>query len=918
MRISLLLIALLGSAGLRAQSADPPLSISLDSAHIAEFVREAERQTGVFFYYDARQFDSLRISVAVRSQPLSQVLRSIFTGTDYYYYMAGDKKVFLTRGSPLQAGLPAGYFDPPGNRPANQSNPLPDYKGVATVKNDPGIEQRTFEIGARTSVISHAPASIAGYVRNGKTGEPIGGAYLNIEGTNIGINTDQYGYYSFTVPRGSHILQIQGIGMADTRRKIIVYADGKFNIDLTERVTSLKEVIVSAAKVANVRRVAMGVDKINIQAIKKMPSAFGEADILRAVITLPGVKTVGEASTGFNVRGGSADQNLILFNDATIFNPSHFFGFFSAFNPDVVKDVELYKSSIPAEYGGRLSSVLNITSREGNKKTITGSAGVGPVTARANVELPVIKDKMSVIAGGRATYANWLLNLLPDQYSNSKANFYDGNLLLHYQPNNKDNVHITGYLSEDKFKLNNDTSYGYNNRNVSAKWKHNFSNKLIGELTTGYDSYAYRTASERQEANDYSLRFAIAQFNAKTDFTWFVHPKHTLDMGVSFIRYHLDPGTFEPEGKNSLVIADKVPAEQAREMAAYISDRWNISTNLSVQAGLRYSYYNYLGPATVNEYAPGQPKTTDSQTGTTDYAKGKTAASYGGPEIRLSARYSITGDLSVKAGYNSQRQYIHMLSNTTAISPTDIWKLSDPNIKPQFGEQVSLGLYKNFHNNSIETSVEVYYKKIRNYLDYRSGASLVMNHHIETDVMGTQGKAYGVELMIKKQAGKLNGWLGYTWSRILLQQTDPNAGEIINGGNFYPANYDKPHDVTAVGNYKFSHRFSVSMNATYSTGRPITLPIGRFYYAGGQRALFGDRNAHRIPDYFRMDVSLNIDGNHKVDQTFHNSWTIGLYNLTGRHNAYSVYYVTEGNVISGYKLSIFGSIIPFINYNIRF
>lgn len=918
MRFSLLLIFLLGGHYLQAQTTDPPLSVSFDSAHIADFVKEAERQTGVYFYYDARLFDSLRISIAVRSEPLSKVLTTIFTGTDYYYYFSDNKKVFLTRGSPLQAQLPAGYFDAPGTKPANPSTSLPDYKGVAVKKTDPGLEQRTFEIGPRTSVISNAPASIAGYVRNGKTGEPMASAYLSIEGTNIGVNTDQYGYYSFTVPRGSHVLQIQSIGMADTKRKIVVYADGKFNIDLTERVTSLKEVIVSAAKVANVRRVAMGVDKLNISTIKKMPSAFGEADILRAVTTLPGVKTVGEASTGFNVRGGSADQNLILFNDATIFNPSHFFGFFSAFNPDVVKDVELYKSSIPAEYGGRLSSVLAITSREGNKKTITGSAGVGPVTARATVEVPVIKDKMSLIAGGRATYANWLLNLLPDEYKNSKANFYDGNLLLHYQPNNKDNVHITGYLSQDKFKLNNDTSYGYNNRNISAKWKHNFSNKLIAELTTGYDSYSYNTASEKQGIYDYNLRFAIGQFNAKTDFTWFVHPKHTLDMGLGYIRYSLDPGTYEPADKNSLIVADRIPTEQAREMAAYISDRWNISTNLSVQAGIRYSYYNYLGPTSVNNYIGGQPKTTDSQTGTTEFGKGKTASTYGGPEFRLSARYSITGDFSVKAGYNSQRQYIHMLSNTTAISPTDIWKLSDPNIRPQFGQQVSLGFYKNFSNNSIETSVEVYYKKINNYLDYRSGASLIMNHHIETDVMGTRGKAYGAEFMIKKQAGKLNGWVSYTWSRILLQQTDPNAGEVINGGRFYPANYDKPHDVTAVGNYKFSHRFSISMNATYSTGRPITLPIGRFYYAGGQRALFGDRNGHRIPDYFRMDFSMNIDGNHKVDQKFHNSWTIGVYNLTGRHNAYSVYYVTENGVINGYKLAIFGSAIPFVNYNIRF
>jgi hypothetical protein len=294
------------------------------------------------------------------------------------------------------------------------------------------------------------------------------------------------------------------------------------------------------------------------------------------------------------------------------------------------------------------------------------------------------------------------------------------------------------------------------------------------------------------------------------------------------------------------------------------------------------------------------------------------AKTYHGPEYRLSARYNLTGDFSIKAGFNSQRQYIHMLSNTTAISPTDIWKLSDPNIKPQYGEQVSLGLYKNFKGNTIETSVEVYYKKIKNYLDYKSGAELVMNHHIETDVMGTKGKAYGAEFMLRKQAGKLNGWLSYTYSRILLKQNDPAITEIINRGEYYPAIYDKPHDVTMVGNYRLSHRFSVSLNATYSTGRPITIPIGRYYYAGSQRALYSDRNSYRIPDYFRADMSMNIDGNHKVNQKTHSSWTIGLYNLTGRKNAYSVYYVSEAGLINGYKLSIFGSVIPFVNYNIRF
>jgi hypothetical protein len=333
---------------------------------------------------------------------------------------------------------------------------------------------------------------------------------------------------------------------------------------------------------------------------------------------------------------------------------------------------------------------------------------------------------------------------------------------------------------------------------------------------------------------------------------------------------------------------------------------------------LRYSVYNYLGPKTVNEYTPGLPITEDNQVTSTTYEKNKFIHTYHGPEYRLALRYSLTQSLSVKAGYNSLRQYIHVLSNTAAISPTDIWKLSDPNIKPQYGDQVSFGLYKNFKSNTIETSAEVYYKRIKDYLDYKSGAQLIMNHHIETDVMSTKGKAYGLELMVKKQNGKLNGWISYTWSRILLKMDDSTAGEVINGGKYYPASYDKPNDITMVGNYRFSHRFSVSMNITYSTGRPITLPIGRFYYAGSWRALYADRNEYRIPDYFRTDLSVNIEGNHKVHQLTHNSWTIGVYNLTGRKNPYSVYYISENGAINGYKLSIFGNAIPFVNFNIRF
>ncbi|HEV8507118.1 MAG TPA: TonB-dependent receptor plug domain-containing protein, partial [Chitinophagaceae bacterium] len=732
--------------------------------------------------------------------------------------------------------------------------------------------------------------------------------------------TDQFGYFSFTLPKGRHTLNIQSRGKKDAIRHIILYSDGKMDIYLHDQIIALKEVVVSSKKTSNVRSVQLGVDKLNISTIKQVPTVFGEADILRVILNLPGVKSVGEAGTGFNVRGGSTDQNLILFSGATIYNPSHFFGFFSAFNPDVVKDVELYKSSIPAKYGGRLSSVLDITSREGNKKNFAGSAGIGPVTSRLNVEGPFSKrdSSSSFVIGARATYADWLLNLLPHQYDKSQASFYDVSLHTTHDLNKKNSLYLTAYISKDHFNLNNDTAYEFGNRNVNVQWKHTFNNKLSNLTGVGYDFYQYDINSDANKINAYNLKFNVSQASLKSDFNYYLNPRHTIEFGLSSIYYKLHPGSYTPVGSESLVKSDIVPAEQGLESAVYLGDRFNVSPAFSVNYAIRYSMYQYLGPQSVSTYAPGVPRDESSRTETKEYGKGDIINTYHGPEYRLALRYAFSPDFSIKAGINSLRQYIHMLSNTAAIAPTDIWKLSDPNIKPQEGEQVSLGFYKNFKSNTIETSVEVYYKRMRHYLDYKSGATLVLNHNIETDVINTRGKAYGIELLIKKIAGKLNGWIGYSYSRTFLKMDDPIAGEVINNGEYYPSNYDKPHDLSIVGNIRLSHRFSVSSNIVYSTGRPITLPFGMYYYAGAQRVLYSNRNEYRIPDNFRIDLSMNIEGNARVHQRTHNSWTIGVYNLTGRKNPYSVYFISENGVIKGYKLSIFGSIIPFVNFNIRF
>ena len=907
------------SNAMAQQTADKRLSVNFQAANIMQIVSDLEAKSGYHFYYNPVQFDSLSVTLQVNDKLLPEILSLAFRNTDYYYAISDQQQVFLTRGREIKTQLATGFFDAVPNGATVNNAVIADYTTDQDKKvTEATTENKLYEIGIKTNGLKSGNVTLAGYLRDIKSGEAVVGASIYEPVSKTGVATDQFGYYSISLSRGRHTLNIRGLSMKDTRRQLMVYDDGKLNIEMQEQVTTLKEVKISAEKVANVRSVELGVNRLDIRSIKQVPAVFGEADILRVVLTLPGVQSVGEATTGFNVRGGSADQNLILLNDATIYNPAHFFGFFSAFNPDIVKDIELYKSSIPEKFGGRLSSVLDVTDREGNKKKFTGSAGIGLLTSRLNFEGPIVKDKTSFIFGARTTYSDWLLSALPEAYKHSSASFYDINFDISHQIDEKNNLYLTTYLSQDKFKLNSDTSYGYSNRNVNLKWKHNYNNKLYSVITAGYDRYQYDVSSTANPVNGYDLNFNINQTNFKTDFTYYLNPKNTLDFGLSSIYYKLHPGSFEPDGSKSLITPNVVPAEQALESAIYLGDKFDITPAFSVSAGIRFSLYNYLGPQTIDHYSPNLPREGVNVVDSASYKNNQVINSYHGPEIRVSARYNINDDLSVKAGYNTLRQYIHLLSNTTAISPTDVYKLSDPNIKPQYGDQVSVGLFKNLKSNTIETSVEVYYKRIKDYLDYKSGATLLLNDHIERDVIDTRGKAYGVEFLVKKSEGKLNGWISYTYSRTFLRQDDPNAGELINGGAYYPANYDKPNNFNFTGNYRFTHRYSVSLNLVYSTGRPITLPIAKYDYAGSERVYYSDRNAYRIPDYFRSDFSINIEGNHRIHQLTHNSWTVGVYNLTGRANAYSTYFSEQGGVINGYQLSIFAKPIPFINYNIRF
>jgi hypothetical protein len=895
------------------------VTVQFNNSSFTAFAEELEKQVPVRFYFNPLEVDSIRINLSADRAPFNTVLDKALANTGLLYSIDSRNRIYITKTFRIQTELAENFFT--GDPLQDSARQMPDFDAGATQRNDKlksGIENRLFEIGSR-GANNRGKATVAGYIRDAKTGEPIIGATVYSDTPAVAVITDQFGYYSLTLPAGRNTIKTSSAGMKDTRRQVMLYSDGKLNIEMQEYVASLKAVLVVAQKFSNVKGTQMGVDKLNIKTIKQVPVVFGEADVLRVLLALPGVTSVGEASTGFNVRGGSTDQNLILFNDATIYNPSHLFGFFSAFNPDVVKGVELYKSAIPHKYGGRLSSVLDVSIREGNNKKFSSSGGIGPLTSKLTLEGPLIKEKSSFIIGARTTYSNWILKKLDNpKYRESKGSFYDGNLNLTHMFNSRNTVYLTGYLSNDEFRLGSDTTFRYSNRNANLKWKHIFNNRLYMVNTVGYDRYDYSIQTELNPVNAFKLKFDINQAHLRSDFNYAHSNKHNFNFGFNSILYKLHPGSFGPNDDKSLVKPDELQAEQAVESAFYAGDAYELTPELTVNAGFRYSVFNYLGPRKVYDYRDGVPREKPSVTDSTTFENGKNIQTWHGPEIRLAMRYLLSENSSVKLSFNTLRQYIHMLSNTTAISPTDIWKLSDNHIKPQRGYQVSAGYYKNFKSNTIETSVEVYFKQLKNVLDFKSGARLIMNPQIETDVINTRGRAYGAELLLKKNSGKVNGWLSYTYSRIELQQDDPVAGETINRGSFYPASYDKPHNLNFVGNYRFSHRFSMSVNVIYSTGRPITLPLATFTLGGAQRLFYSERNQHRIPDYFRTDLSFNLDGNHRVKQKTHNSWSFGVYNLTGRQNAYSVYFTQQNNQIKGYQLSIFGTLIPFVTYNFRF
>ena len=904
------------TVGLAAQT-KTEITVSFNNTPLKEAVLTVEALSNQKFYFQESWLKGYFVTKNFENAPLRTVLEGIFSNTNINFVFYDDR-VILSNSTYVYSELPSNFFN---EERTEQQNIAPSNAPIFQEEyNAQQMQQRKLvTIGKQRPNAANGSYMLSGVVKNSKTAEPLQNLSISTVDRSKYAVTDANGRFSIRLPHGLNSLETNLLGFEKIRQDVIMYGDGTLNIELRENTESLEEVIVKSKKDANVRDAVVGVTNIDIEAIKTIPLVLGERDILKVATTMPGIKTTGEGSSGFNVRGGRADQNLILLDDAVLYNPSHFLGFFSAVNPFTTGSLEIYKASIPAEYGGRLSSVFDIETKTGDMEKFKGEGSVGPITANLAVEVPVVKEKASLVAGFRATYSNWILRSLDEEaLKNSEASFYDGIVKYKHNLNENNTIQGTFYYSKDRFSITSDSIFQYNNRLFSLKYGHTFSERSRAEVVLVNSQYKYDINYEADANEDFKFGYELNEYQAKLNFNYNLSKQHKLSYGLSSKLYAIDPGNIAPLGTNSDVQQKDLDREKGLESAIYIADLFEVTNKLLLDIGLRYSFYSSLGPATQNVYEQGVPKSETSVIEVKTFGKNQSIKTYGGPEYRFSGRYLLGNEFSVKAGFNRTIQYLHLLSTNTTQSPTDIWKLSDLNIAPQRANQYSLGIFKNLPGKDVEFSIEGYYKTMADLLDYKIGAQLVMNENLETELLQGEGKAYGIEFLAKKNAGRFNGYFGYSYSRSLVKLDSHIMQERVNSGEFFPANYDKPHDFSLVANYKLTKRFSFSGNFTYQTGRPITYPIGRYIFAGEEQVLYSDRNQFRIPDYFRLDLGINIEGNHKLNKLAHSFINISVYNVLGRNNPYSVFFVNEEGQIKAYQTSIFSVPVPTITYNFKF
>ncbi len=776
------------------------------------------------------------------------------------------------------------------------------------------------------AISQNTKTTISGYVKDIRNGEGLIGVSVYIKELGTGNTTNSYGFYSITVPQGKYNLVFSYIGYNKINKEVEAGIEPiSFNLEMIEESTSLSEVQVSAKKEDdNVKSIEMSVNKISMKTIQKMPALLGEVDLIRSIQLLPGVSTIGEGSSGFNVRGGGVDQNLVLLDEAPVYNSSHLFGFFSVFNPDAVKDVKLIKGGIPAQYGGRISSILDVKMKEGNSKKLEINGGIGLIFSRISIEAPLLKEKASFIFAARRSYADVLAKpFLNGDIKDSKFSFYDLTAKFNYKFSDKDVLFLSGYFGRDVFGA----QFGFNwgNSTTSLRWNHVFNNRLFLNTTAYYSNYDYQLATnlKNNDKDSFEWNSNVISYSFKPDFTYYISPNNSLTFGAQGIYYTFKPGLAIAKSAGetrSFGQAEKY----ASEFSAYIGDEIKVSSAFSLQFGIRYSNFDYLGKGNGYTFAPYIYKANENAqrrqiTAAKSYNQGESIQNYGNWEPRFSANLNLNSSTSLKVSYNRTAQYLHLMSNTAASTPLDIWTPSTNNIKPQLADQLAFGVFKNFGENinDYETSIEVYYKKLQNQIDYIDNSDLFLNEFFEGDLLFGKGRAYGAEFYVKKNTGKFNGWLSYTLSRTERQVIGVNANK------WFPARFDRTHVANVVAMYDLNKRWSFSGNFAFYTGVPFTFPRGKFVY---DNFILPDnenssRNDSRVENYHRLDFSATLQAKKGPFKKGTANWVFSIYNTYNRRNAFSVYFrqnADDQTKTEAVKLSIFGSIVPAITYNFKF
>lgn len=875
------------------------LNIKLENIQrkpLSEFLKEVESSNNIKSFYIEEWLTPYEISDDLNGLTLREGLNIIFRESDISYRLLYDYALIFVK-------------DP--------------KRGIErdSILREANAEQKKIErltIGEPSKNQVSKKIVISGIVTDGKSKEPITGASVYVVSEKIATTTDMHGHYSLNLTSGAHILFFQYLNYDEKVLDLNANNDGVVSVELTEAPRLLQEVIINAQHL-NAVNSRVGQVNLNLANIKKTPSFLGEIDVIKQIQTLPGVTSVGEVSSGYNVRGGGVDQNLMLYDGIQTFNNSHVFGFFSAFNSETIKEASFFKGGIPAEYGGRVSSVLSLTSKEGNYKKWQGAGGIGLVSSSISADGPIKKDISSLSVSVRSSYSDWLLKRFTTQYQNIKNSsvaFYDASMKFTQKLGSKDKLSFSGYSSRDHFGLPSDTTFIWNNLLGSLHYDHVFSERASTNITLGFGKYSYRV-SDSDPITAYQMIYKIQYPSLNADYVY-QKERHRLNVGINGTYYSIQPGEINPDSEQSTTKSITLNSQKSLESALYISEGYDITETLHIDAGFRLSMFTSFGPATIYSYRSGEPLSQSTRTDSIIYTHGSIIKSYIGPEPRLSLRYSLRANSSIKLGYNRIFQYLHLISNSVAVTPIDIWQPSNSYFKPQRGDQISLGYYQNFKDEMFEFSLEGFYKKIANVLDFKDAAQLVLNPNLETALLKGTGKSYGIEAALNKTKGKFSGTLNYTYSRSLRKIAGSTDEESINKGNYYPSNYDQPNVINLNWKHDITRRISFTGNFTYRTGRPITVPYSYAIIENIPVVNFSARNQYRVPDYHRLDLGLVIEGGHKRKKIFDGIWTISVYNAYARKNVYTVFYAQNSNGLqSAYKMAIVGTVLPSVSYRFK-